>query len=32
VIFANLVEQDIFTKKDLADFEKEAAGVELVYL
>ena len=32
VIFANLVEQDIFTKKDLADFEKEAAGVELIYL
>ena len=32
VIFANLVEQDIFTERDLADFEREAIGVELINL
>ena len=32
VIFANIVEQDIFAKKDLVDFEKEAIAVELINL
>jgi len=27
-----MIEQDIFTEKDLADFEKEAIGVELIHL
>lgn len=32
VIFANIVEQDVFTEKDLAEFEKEAISVELINL
>lgn len=32
VIFANIVEQDIFTEKDLTEFEKEAIGVESINL
>jgi len=32
VVFVNMIEQDIFTEKDLAEFEKEAIGVELIHL
>jgi len=32
VIFADIVEDDVFNKKDLADFEKEALSVELINL
>lgn len=32
VVFVDMVEQDIFTEKDLAEFEKEAMGVELIHL
>lgn len=32
VVFVDMIEQDIFTEKDLADFEKEAIGVELIHL
>lgn len=32
VIFADLVEKDIFTERDLAEFERESIGVELIYL
>jgi len=32
VVFVDMIEQDIFTEKDLAEFEKEAIGVELIYL
>ena len=31
-VFVDMIEQDIFTEKDLADFEKEAIGVELIHL
>lgn len=32
VVFVDMIEQDIFTEKDLAEFEKEAIGVELIHL
>ena len=32
VVFVDMIEQDIFTEKDLVDFEKEAMGVELIHL
>ena len=32
VLFVDRVEKDVFTQKDLRDFEKEAIGIELVYL
>ena len=32
VVFVNLVEQDIFTEKDLAKFERQALSVELIHL
>lgn len=32
VVFVDQVEQDIFTQEDLAEFEKEAIGVELIKL
>lgn len=32
VVFIDTVEQDIFTQKDLRDFEKEAIGIELISL
>ena len=32
VVFVDMIEQDIFTAKDLADFEKEAISIELIRL
>lgn len=32
VVFVNLVEQDIFTEKDLAKFERQALSVEFIHL
>ncbi len=32
VVLVDMIEQDVFTQKDLRDFEKEAIGIELVYL
>jgi len=32
VVFVDMIEQDIFTEKDLAEFEKEAIAIELIRL
>jgi len=32
VVFVNLIEQNVFTEKDLAEFEREALSVELIHL
>ena len=32
IVFVDMVEQDVFTQKDLRDFEKEAIGIELISL
>ena len=32
VIFADIVEKDVFTEKELREFEKEALSVEMICL